>query len=194
MTAEFGDPTPIYEAFTPSREVRVGDVERRNWLLAVDEEARSKPVGEYDVVLGPAEGGERFTLFRVAEPVTLAPGTCLYRADEHASVELWDVEFRVLPCVLVPPDLVANAPSANLLTVPPEMEGTRLPERETANEALWERLVDAGTFQRPAPPAETGGRWQTGAARRTGGDAGGAVGGGDAGGARLFDRLRSLFD
>jgi hypothetical protein len=187
MPPEYGAPTPIYEALVPTRERRVGDIERVSWLLAVDPAARTKPVGEYDLVLGPAADGEQFTVFRCRRPLTVEEGSCLVRAPEPTAVDLWGVRFRVLPCLLVPPDLVDRARSEHLLTVPPAMAGTRIPEREAANGALWDVVADRDDYAVPAPPADADGRWKIGGRTAPAGHGGDGNGG-------LVDRVRSLFD
>jgi hypothetical protein len=139
-----GEPTPIYEYLTPEQSLE-GEAgpSQQGWLVAIDYDTIDRPLADHRLVLCPATGGARFTVFRCTDATSIPDGACLQRSLDTTVIVEDDYKYNVIKAALVDPESAGSVPPARLLTVPEEFQDSVIVESEATNRHLWNVLTTA---------------------------------------------------
>ncbi|MFB6143622.1 MAG: hypothetical protein ABEJ30_09815 [Halorientalis sp.] len=134
----------IGECPTPEIQVDVdGQQVTRGVLLAVDADTVERPLPDYKLVLGPATGGHRFTVFRATDTVEVPAGSCLRPSLDAMVVADGDYRYAVVKAAFVPPEAAEGVWGDRLIEFPPALRGGLIVESEPTSPALWELLTSS---------------------------------------------------
>lgn len=122
-----------------------GETITRGVLLAVDTDTVGRNLADFQLVLGPAKGGQEFTVFRSTSILDVPAGSCLRPSLDTMAIVEDGYQYNVLKTAFVPPDELEHASTDRLIHFPPGLQDGIIIESAPTSPELWQLLVESET-------------------------------------------------